>query len=477
MVVRSFIVHHCSFVLPFGPSIRPSMALLPNRSLPNSDTDILSKPQPPQPPFTPAIPTDSHSQRPHHHTTTLPHHHSSTMAASNAVTVKVHFVDGEYENLQVTEDITAGQLRDLFAIKIGMRPADEAEMGPEFRGPECFSIWVCGDDVELELSDEDRPFEFMSGWKNLMRQYSNVLDEPWYRAKQAKRKKGKIKEPPCKIFFRTTALLAKPYERKFPSPGNPWHPAVVDTLWKQAHQWMLNAYYPEAKADDAVELAALYMQIKFGDYNPKLHKVNFVPMKKLIAPRLAKKKKDKEWFKLVQPKHAELAGKDKLICQLLYLQRVRQFKTHNATMFEAVYNYDRESMFEHPFESGVVLGVNADGLFMVDLLKMKYLYFYHWSQVKDWEFTQESFSCVLTESEPGEDGTYEDKTHVFFTYQGELLVELIEAALDDLDAEAERVERTAKAQQKEREKQKWDTIKRGNRRSQLEAAADDIPEL
>jgi len=360
--------------------------------------------------------------------------------------LKIHFVDGEYENLSVTEEITAGELRDLMAIKVGMRPASAEEMGEGFRGPECFSIWVCGDDVELELADEDRPFEFLNSWRSIMKQYSNVLEEAWYRIKQAKRKKGKIKEPEARVFFRTTALLAKPYERKFPSPGNPWHSVVVDTFWKQAHQWMLNAYYPQAKVDDAVELAALYMQIRFGDYNPALHKPNFVPMKKLIAPRLVKKKKDKEWFKLVQPKHAELAGRDTLICQLLYLQRVRQFRTHNVTMFEAVYDYDRESMFEHPFESGVVIGINADGFYMVDLLKMKYLYSYEWSQLRDWEFTQQSFTCSLTESEAGPDGEYETKTHIFRTYQGELIAELIEAAIDDLKAEAERIEETAARQ-------------------------------
>lgn len=70
------------------------------------------------------------------------------------------------------------------------------------RGPECFNIWVCGDDLELELSDDHFPFEYINGWKKLMQQYSNVLDEPWYRAKQKKRRKQTIKEPPCKVYFR-----------------------------------------------------------------------------------------------------------------------------------------------------------------------------------------------------------------------------------------------------------------------------------
>lgn len=348
--------------------------------------------------------------------------------------------------MTVTPLITAAQLRDLVAIRLNMRP--EGALPADFRGPECFGIWVCGDDVELELHFDHLPFEYVQGWSDLMRRYSNVLDQAWYRDKKKKRKEGKLKEPPCRVFFRNTALLAKMYERKFPSPGNAFHEPVVDLLWRQAHQWLLNAYYCECEPDECLDMAALYMQVKFGDYNESVHKLSFMPMNKLLSPRLLKRKKEKEWFALLVPKYQALAGRPPLICKLLYLQRVRQFKTHNATFYEGVYEYDHARLFQHPFENGVVVCVNADGVGLVDLEKMKHLTYIEWSHLLEWSFVENVLTLRATE---GADGALPVETvHTITTAQAELIVELIDAALDDVDAEAERQRNEVMRQTEER---------------------------
>lgn len=71
-----------------------------------------------------------------------------------------------------------------------------------------------------------------------------------------------------------------------------------------------------------------------------------------------------DWEDRILQEHKKLRNKPQMICQLLYLQFVRQFPFYGATYFTACFNLPPRGFFEYRDEN-ILLAVSTDSISLI----------------------------------------------------------------------------------------------------------------
>ena len=175
-------------------------------------------------------------------------------------------------------------------------------------------------------------------------------------------------EPSLEYHFqaRREAMLTLLVERKVAE-----EPAI-NLLYGEARKQFLAGRYIRANRDDdlaqAVSLAALHLQITYGDASAATGKPGFITngLAELVPTYMHRYWQGAEWETRVREAHAALKGKSGLIAHLLYLQRVRACPQYGATWFPACASPPPGMKFEDRSEHWIV-GVTATGVSVIDL--------------------------------------------------------------------------------------------------------------
>jgi hypothetical protein len=224
------------------------------------------------------------------------------------------------ENKRDIKTITVNFL-DSYKIPVAVNPhettaedvwwavCETLNLAPEART--CFFIWVASDELELLLRGDDLIARIQEEWPLIENQF------------------GVINRSPCRFVFRTSISLNLATERKI-KDTRAVHLFFIQSMFNVKRQ-----NYVVSK-EDAVHLAATEAQIRLGNYDKDKHQNYIVGNLAMYIPGyLIKAYSAEQWERLIAFEHQKLANKDKLILELLYLQRVRMKPYYGSTFVHA----------------------------------------------------------------------------------------------------------------------------------------------
>jgi len=120
-----------------------------------------------------------------------------------------------------------------------------------------FSLWIIGNDLELQLKSNQDLFEIVEKFPRYVEKYTHYTGPVDWR-----------------FHYKREALLPKEDDRKVKDPS------AIKLLYSEALYNVLYSRFP-CEEEEAINLAALQMQIVYGDYDPEVHKPDFLVNKKI----------------------------------------------------------------------------------------------------------------------------------------------------------------------------------------------------
>jgi len=295
------------------------------------------------------------------------------------VIIRVHLLDGSYKTVPAESWTTLRDLNTMIAKKLKVKDSTPFSTSE-----------VSSNDEERVLDEDDRVLDILSYWQ---REFNSVK---------------KNKTPPTFQFIYKMRLF-------FDIPDA--DEAAVDLAFIQAVHDVTDSRYP-CTQEDALTLAALQAQEKFGDYTGTSpfgdsEIVNFIPAKYL------KGEKSKDLEDQIIKIYSKLKGYTPMEARLNYLDYVKSWKIYGSAYFFV------EPQNSRDFPSDVVLAINSKGILVVDPETKDFLSEYPYSEVVTWGHSSQTFVLVV--------GNLIRQTKIYFkTDQGVEMNSLVHAYVNKL---------------------------------------------
>jgi len=170
-----------------------------------------------------------------------------------------------------------------------------------------------------------------------------------------------------KFVFRSTSVLPLEIEKIHTDPG------AIHLFYIQAVYNVIHSNYP-CTIETAVELGGIQLQLTIGDRNPEIQKIGYLKdgaLEKYIPEHLLFKRKSEEWEQSLFDAQDQHKGKDQNALRLDYLTIVREWKYYGSTFFMAEAIPVEGVFFSQEFGGKVRIGVNQNGIHIIDPLQMK----------------------------------------------------------------------------------------------------------
>eukprot|EP01132_Coremiostelium_polycephalum_P000461 gene461-582_t len=372
---------------------------------------------------------------------------------ANQVLIRIYFIDDTHKTLSIDPNETTGdQLWELMSDKLGINNTDS----------ECFFIWAQNDEIEWLLYNHQKISEVIDHWSILKKRYcvpatpsspsspsassSQSSGSKWspktlarkptsfFNNSSSNNKKSQSmsttvaiehasklctsfptlgEEGLFKLVYRPTSVLPLPIEKSIVSSE------ATHLFYIQAIHNVIQSNYP-CDEDIALKLASIQLQVSVGDQKAE-HQNHFKEsIERYIPSHLLSKHKPEEWESLVSPQHVLLRGSDPLNLKRAYLETCQRWLYYGSTFFKAKYVPVNTSFFLQEYEGKVSIGVNGNGVHIIDPKAMKMIS-HHYKDIIAWNSTPNSFSLQIgthIKSDPV-------KIYTFTTLQGELINDLI----------------------------------------------------
>eukprot|EP00003_Mantamonas_plastica_P030488 TRINITY_DN759_c0_g1_i5.p1 TRINITY_DN759_c0_g1~~TRINITY_DN759_c0_g1_i5.p1 ORF type:complete len:1776 (+),score=713.18 TRINITY_DN759_c0_g1_i5:304-5631(+) len=191
-------------------------------------------------------------------------------------------------------------------------------------------------------------------------------------------------------------------------------PVQLHLTYSQAVLQILADEHPTT-LEEAINFAALQMQIQFGNHNPQVHKSGFIKVKEFV-PKQWQKAKNVE--KKIYAEHRKLVGLSELNAKFRYLQQMRALKTFGVTQF----------MVKEPVKgskkkfTNLILGITRDSLLRLDPSTREVLDSYPLTTLKRWAAAPSKFTMDF--------GEYREDYYVVHTSEGDEISALIAGYID-----------------------------------------------
>lgn len=261
---------------------------------------------------------------------------------------RIYMLDNSLKTLLLDENTTAQEVCKTMAEKLNFEnPKKDSRY---------FALFEClnGAHVNRSLTDAEKVLEVVQGWDK--EKFPNALLV--YQ---------------CKLFM--------------PSLLNNTPAKVLQMLYIQAVHHVITGIYP-CPADVAVHLAALQLQVRFGNHRPDSHKVGFLTEKltEFIPTQLIGKKDLIEWEKQIFEEHKTLIGRygdgDKSSSDPRgdYVVVVKEFSQYGNQFFIV----EQEEWKNLP--KVVALGVSNTGIYVFKPGDMEMYHLYKLSDIYRWGF-------------------------------------------------------------------------------------------
>lgn len=225
-------------------------------------------------------------------------------------------------------------------------------------------------------------------------------------------------------------------------------PIIRILQFYQTAREVLTGYYP-CNRTQAVWLAALMAQYRFGDFNNKIHTTgfyvsgllpNFLPVA-LIAGRAGERKGYKKrrlasLEKAIFTAHKKMIGMSRDMAMNQYIDNCCKLPFYACAMFRVSLDDASKSLLNIN-DSAIYVGVSVVGLKLFALRKKKYLRIFQFNSLITWGFTETGdffVSATLEQKAPSisTNGTRDSHRVVMKTKQGKCLADLLGAYAEAL---------------------------------------------
>jgi len=305
--------------------------------------------------------------------------------------VKVYLSDDSYKALKVDpETTTIEELWEMASEKLMLSQAS----------CQVFFIWGVAGPLELLLYTHQTVSQVFHDWSMIEERYNpkeattiaQTIKSPKVLTRTISRtlSKGKNLSDPeagaIRLMFRTTSIVPLAEEKKYSDTG------AVHLFYIQAVHNVIKSNYP-CSVDTAIRLGGIQLQVIVGDRNLQVHKPGYLleTVQTYVPGHLAGKKRPEEWETLLFKEHERHTGKDNHALKLQYLEIVRQWDHYGCTFFKAQNITQKDQhFFQQDFEGKVRIGVNENGVHIIEPTKLK-IVTYPWSIVVDWHSQKQTF--------------------------------------------------------------------------------------
>eukprot|EP01138_Halocafeteria_seosinensis_P008834 gb/GECG01009030.1/.p1 GENE.gb/GECG01009030.1/~~gb/GECG01009030.1/.p1 ORF type:complete len:420 (+),score=57.35 gb/GECG01009030.1/:1-1260(+) len=306
------------------------------------------------------------------------------------VLVPVYLLDNSMKQLLVDEWATAKSIIDQMMVKLNIQNS-------EVLGP-CFSIHQVLDGVTIgrALRSDEPIIPIMQAWGNNKK---------------------------ARLVFRIQLFM----ESIMDSDQN----AIIYLLYIQSVYNVITGIYP-CSMDDAVSLASLQVQYRYGNHDPNVHKAGYLThqLKGLIPAPVLGHKAASQWEKEILERHNVLNEDARKKPKKLYSEILRT-RDYFGCEFFPVYAMQKELKKHYP--EHFFLGINLSGIFFFDKDTKDTLDRFPLARIYRWGYHPEkSFYFEMKASKDRRSGMYYEVSttegsiicDVLTDYAQQLLVEL-----------------------------------------------------
>lgn len=362
--------------------------------------------------------------------------------------LKVYLMDNSYKAMKIdTTNTTVEELWEIASDKLMLTPQSAT----------LFFIWGIRSDLELLLFTHQKIGEVFRDWKMFEDRYNppektvitKTISKTFSRSGSLKRASSLTSiDEPVKLVFRMTSVLPLKEELKF----NNDHSAV-HLFYIQAVHNVIFSNYP-CSIETAIKLGGIQLQLTLGNKTAE-HKPGYLQdyLSQYIPEHLLGQKKPEELEASLSSEHASNKDKDKHSLELDYLALVRQWKHYGCVFFKAKYFEEESVYFKQEWEGKVRIGVNQNGIHIVDPKAMKIID-YPFKTITDWDSDQTVFFFEAKVEDTGKGGLFskmrkkEGKLFRFKSKQSELINDLVCDWMSELESEVNTDKRKKRASTK-----------------------------
>jgi hypothetical protein len=299
--------------------------------------------------------------------------------------LKVYFLDNSSKMLMVNYDVTAEEVCDMIAMRLG------------FKQPEVASAYFS-------------LFESVDG---------NIPRRALGRTECVK----DVQQGCAKIIYMMKLFM--PTALKMVEED----PIMLHLQYVQSLHSVITGTHFHNNIPICVKLAALDFQLKYGPHNPKVHKIGFLTHRlyEFIPAYQLSLKEPLEWEEDIYAEHMLLLQRGELDAKLEYVKICQSWDCNGCVLFEVRQNCLRN----HPPK--VLIGINTNGVWVLHTKTREILELYKLSEVYRWGFKPGSNFYFEIK---GTGGSAKGPIFEFGTTQGnrvsELLTDYANALLDEL---------------------------------------------
>jgi len=303
--------------------------------------------------------------------------------------VRCHFMDDSCRAFAVEENTTSEQLKATIVERL------------ELKEDACFAIFEKKDGWERCLEPEEKPCELMALWTDTGKATKpNPIQEP-------------IRDVAFAFIFKKKIFL-RDDEREM-QDTTARHLVYIQALYN-----VIESEYP-CTVEDSIRLAALQVQVVYGDHKAGTHVVGFLTqnLKQYVPKELFGTKRPSDWESLIFKAHAQLVGKTAEDAKADYLDIVKQWPFYGTTFFPPC-----KSSGKQKTPAKVIIGVNAEGILL--LKKDRELVSTHpFTEICSWASSSTTFAFEFGNQT-------ESQKYTFETKQGAIIAATIQTYIDIL---------------------------------------------
>ena len=277
--------------------------------------------------------------------------------------LKVYFTDHSFRNFEITDDLTVGSLLDTISTTLKVvlietyaaydvsTIAEPSVLDPTWTVKNVMTDWQ----KKVKLSN--KPFA-----KKGVAKHNMVFSKRLYVDKQ-----GEVPQDPVELHLLYTQAKGCVMRGKY---------AVTDT--------------------EALLLAALTLQIDYGDHNPEKHTAGFLrnELVKYIPKHLYGLQKPEVWEKDFVATHKKMKGFTEMMSKQAYIKSCQKFRGYGYTFYPA-----KQSHLGSKEPKTVFLGVNVDGVAVFKTSDKSTYETYRFAKLKSWAANETQVTFKVSKDE------------------------------------------------------------------------------
>lgn len=193
-------------------------------------------------------------------------------------------------------------------------------------------------------------------------------------------------------------------------------PIQLNLVYVQSRDSIVTGKTP-CTLQEAIQLAAIQVQVQHGNHEPAKHKTGFLDLKQFMPAEYLKDKKAAE--KQIFAEHKKLYGMNELNAKYRYTQTCIGLRSYGVT-FYAVKERDEKSKKEKRIP--VLLGIARDSVIRMDAQTKEIIKVWPLVNVRRWYAAPDKFTLDL--------GDYAESYYVVETKEGDAISQQVSGYID-----------------------------------------------